>query len=163
VTRTRAGVAAVAFAVLGLAVVAVAPDRSTPPAEPAAVRARAARPVAEGTTAAVGAVDRPEDPADPRPLPRVLEPDAVRAGQIAGQLAEVRYRLARADVACADQLEPLAAAFAEARTRADAADWGELAEELRATLDALDQCGVADLAPAEDRLRGWLEEPPFRR
>jgi len=92
------------------------------------------RRASEAAPIAVRAADPDERPAPARTLPRVLQPDAVRAGQIAGQLAEVRYRLVQANVGCADQLEPLAAAFADARAHPDRADWETLGAELDVTL-----------------------------
>lgn len=96
---------------------------------------------------------------------RTLLPDAERAGQVAGQLAELRWRVARAEAsgpACRpDGLEAAANAFSAAHGAPDGADWAALG----ATLDGAlaDVAGCPDVAPVIARLRGWRATPPFHR
>jgi hypothetical protein len=142
----RAALAAIVVAcALAGAFATRAPD-PTPVAapRPAPVLVRAAEPVAT----------------EVRALPRVLQPDAERAGQVAGQLAEARYRLARAGGSCDDAvLDDAAARFADARVHADDADWAALAAVLDDALAALEPCPEA--AGVRDRLRVWRRLPPF--
>lgn len=95
-------------------------------------------------------------------VPRVLQPDAERAGQIAGQLGEARFRLARAGARCDDAvLADAAERFAEARAAADDADWDELGAVLDEVLAALDEC-PAELGAVRARLRSWRTSSPFQ-
>lgn len=152
-------VAALAASCLASAALAPRPPPAVAPRPPP--RIAAARPSAPAHAPAP--TPTPDRRAPERVPPRVLAPDAVRAGQVAGQLAEVRYRLARAGVECADDLEPLSVAFADARARPDAADWPGLRADLAGVLEDVDACGVPEVDAAADRLRAWLAEPPLER
>jgi hypothetical protein len=74
--------------------------------------------------------------------PRVLQPDAVRFGQIAGKMAELRFRIERAGRAC--DTAPLVAGadrFAAARADADHADPAALLGVLDTAAAAVEACG----------------------
>ncbi|MEQ1568395.1 MAG: hypothetical protein ABMA64_22355 [Myxococcota bacterium] len=117
----------------------------------------APRPAAEAPTPPPSMAARARAPG-----PRTVAPDAVRAGQIAGQLAEARFRIARG-AGCVDPgLEPVAAAFAAARTSPDAADWAALGEALDRVLAPLTPCDDPGVARVVTRLDRWRDEPPLR-
>lgn len=98
---------------------------------------------------------------------RSLLPDAERAGQVAGQLGELRFRLARAATPDApgcrsDRLEGAADAFAAARSAPDDADWPALGAALDAALADVDRCDAPGVPAVVARLRGWRDLPPFQ-
>ena len=100
-----------------------------------------------------------------RPVHRTLLPDAERAGQISGKLAELRLHLARAGVAERDgcrsgELADAAGAFANARVDADHADWAALGRVLDGALSDTRGCDAEEARPVVGKLRQWrLEEP----
>lgn len=132
--------------------------------------------VALGIAASRGPAPLPEEPDPPsdgeapgprapereRPIPRVLQPDAERAGQVAGQLAELRFRIDRSGGTCAvADLEDAAQAFADARTDADDADWRALADRLDAIVAEAAGCPAPGVDGVVARLREWRRRPPF--